>query len=277
MGGDRTLPQGRLRGLFFWALAAAVPQAHALDCRPPALAAIGGQDMSRWEEFDARERSLVRERGQLTRLGLAGHIDCGALEGAAQLSRSRGQRAYAGETNFGSPFQTTSQLETRELRLHGLGALTERWALGARLGYREIDRTIEGRGNVLGYPERFAYWQGALGARFQTPLTDGVRLSLSHWVGGGPRGTVRVDLPNADPLTLPLGSSRVREWNLQLSGGNPSASGWSWQAALDWRREEMGAGEARAVWRNGIPIGGANQPRTQQRLRSLTAAGVYRF
>ena len=140
------------------------------------------------------------------------------------------------------------------------------------------ERDIAGQGNVLGYPERFAYWQAALGARYQAVLGARVRLTASAWLGGGPGGRVKLDLPRADPVTLNLGSSRLLALGLELEGGEAATqAGWSWQAGVSYRREQTSAGPAKTLVRNGIPVGAALQPRFVQRHWGGTARVTYRF
>jgi hypothetical protein len=147
------------------------------------------------------------------------------------------------------------------------------------VGWRQIHRDIAGTAAAQGYPERFRAWQLALGARWRLHDAGSWRLSATGWAGGGPGGTVRVNLPQVDPLTLPLGTSRLLALGLHLEGGKPGDTrpGWAWQARLDAQRETTEAGAARPVTRNGVPVAAALQPRTLQQQLSLTAGATWRF
>lgn len=268
----------RLHGVVAVALLAGLSgNAAAMPCGAPALGALAGVERSQWEEFDAQGKSLVRERGTLQIAGLQALARCGAVDWSAQWTRSQGQRGYDGITSTQAPLQTQSQLRAQALGIAAWLPVSGSWAVGSQLGYRQVRRDIASVGNVLGYPERFDYLQAALGVRYQAALGERVRLSASGWLGGGPGGHVKVDLPRADPVTLPLGSSRLLALSLELDGGASAQPGWSWRAGVLYRREQTGAGDAQALTRNGVTVGAALQPRFVQRHLGATAVLAYRF
>ena len=249
----------------------------ASGCDTPALGTVAGIERSRWEELDAHGQSLVRERGTLKLAGLQGSGRCGALDWTAQWTRSQGRRSYDGLTTTQAPLQTHSHLRVQALTLSAWLPVQNSWAVGAQLGHRQIQRDIASNGSVLGYPERFDYRQAALGLRYQAALAASLRLTASAWLGAGPGGRVRVDLPRADPVTLPLGSSRLLALGLQLDSGETAQPGWSWQAGVAYRREEIGAGTPEAISRNGVTVGAALQPGVVQQHFGTTAMLQYRF
>jgi len=260
------------------ALLAGLPTAVlAGACDTPVLGTLAGAERSRWEEFDARGQSLVRERGTLKMAGLRAVGHCAALDWEATLGRSQGARDYDGVSSTQQALQTQSALRAQVATLSAWLPLGAGWSVGSQLGYRQIRRGIAASGPVLGYVERFDQLQAALGGRYQAALGQSLRLAASGWLGGGPGGRVRVDLPQADPVALPLGRHRLLVLGLQLEGGEPLGAGWSWQAGLAYRREQTGAGDARALLRNGVPVGAALQPRIVQQHLGASAAAVYRF
>ena len=272
-----------------WALAAcwaclscgvALPGAvAAADCAAPTLGALAGVERSQWQELNAQGQSLLREQGTLKTGGLQLAGQCSALDWSAHWTLSRGERNYDGRTSTGAPLQTHSRLQAQHFALQTWLPVHADWSLGAQLGYRHIERDIASQGKVLGYPERFGYWQAALGARYQVALGEQLQLAVAGWAGGGPGGRVRVDLPRADPLTLPLGASRL--WALGVELGSPAAvlaqPGWSWQLGLAYRHERIGVGAPRTLVRNGLPVGSALQPRIVQRHLGASAGVAYRF
>lgn len=262
-----------------WACLVAMPgTAAAVDCGAPRLGALAGAERSQWEEFDAQGRSLVREQGTLKVVGLQMAGQCRTLDWSVHWTLSRGERDYDGLTSTQAPFQTHSRLQAQHLAVHAWLPMNAGWSMGSQLGYRHTERDIAGKGNVLGYPERFGYWQAALGARYQAGLGERVRLTASTWLGGGPGGHVKLDLPSADPVSLKLGSNRLLALALELEGGEAATQpGWSWQAGMSFRREQTSAGTAKALLRNGIPVGAALQPRFVQRHWGGTARVTYRF
>lgn len=266
-----------------WALAACLTglsgAAAAAGCSAPSLGALAGAERSQWQEFNAEGRSLLREQGTLRTVGLQLAGQCEALDWSAHWNLSRGERDYDGLTSTYALLQTHSRLRAQRLALQAWLPVQGPWALGAQLGYRHIARDIANQGNVLGYPERLGYWQAALGARYQTALGEQVQLAVSGWAGGGPGGRVRVDLPRADLVTLPLGASRMLALGVEL--GSPAAAlvqpGWSWQLGLAYRHERIGAGGPRTLVRNGLLVGSALQPRIVQRHWGGSAGMTYRF
>lgn len=259
-----------------WGLAG---PAMAADCSAPVLGALVGAERSQWQEFNAQGRSLLREEGTLRTVGLQLAGRCRAVEWSARWTLGQGQRDYDGRTSTGALFQTRSHLQAQHLALQGWLPVHTHWSVGAQLGYRHIERDIASKGGVLGYPERFGYWQVALGARYQVALGEQLQLAVTGWAGGGPGGRVQVDLPRADPATLALGTSRLLAVELEL--GSPAAvraqPGWSWQLGVAYRHERIGAGSPKALVRNGLPAGSALQPRIAQRHLGALAGATYRF
>jgi len=264
----------------------------ALDCGAPTLGLSAGRERSHWAERDERGTTVLTERGWLHRATLAAVGRCGAATWEAQWARSQGKRHYDGQTQTGTPVQTSSRLRVDALTLSGWlplstlsladlqGPETDRpWAWGARVGWRQTDRRIASTPTALGYPERFRAWQLALGARWRVHEASRWRLSATAWAGGGPGGTAQVGLPRADPLALPLGHNRLLALGLQLDGGAHSerAGAWSWQLRLESQLENTAAGAARAVTRNGVPVAVAWMPEIRQRKTVLSAELNRRF
>lgn len=252
--------------------------AAATDCGAPRLGILAGAERSQWKEVDAQGKSLVREQGAIKVIGLQAAGQCRTVDWSAHWTLGRGERDYAGLTSTQAPFETHSRLQAQHLAAQAWLPVRADWSLGSQLGYRYIERDIAGKGNVLGYPERFGYWQAALGARYQAALGKQVRLTASAWLGGGPGGRVKLDLPHADPVTLHLGSSRLLALGLELDGGEAeNQPGWSWQAGVSYRHEQNSAGPSKTLIRNGLPVGAALQPRFVQRHGGGTARVTYRF
>jgi len=243
------------------------------DCSLPALTLDAGVWHSRWEEFNAQGRKLLREEGALQTQGLSLGSDCGAMHWTGRISQVNGLRAYQGVSSNDMPLQTSSKIEQQQARLVVLREVSEAWSLGASLGYRRIQRDIAGVGLVEGYPERFDDWQAAAGLRYALADWHGLKVSAEAWLGAGPKGSMLLRLPHADPATLHLGSSRMVQLGLQIGGklAGGVTDRWGWQLRLDQVAERFAAGAGQAIFRNGILIGGATQPETQQSALSLLA------
>ena len=277
-GRKRGLFYGRLCGLFL-AVAAGSGPAWSLDCSGFALGAQAGMTRSLWEENSALGPLLVRERGTLRRTAITAEETCALWQWRLTLARSTGARAYDGVSNTGALIQTHSALTIIDSSAQAWTPAVSGWSGGLRLNHRKIDRIIAGTGRVLGYPERFSYWQSAAGLRQELALGSDLVVSGDAWLGGGPGGKMALQLPNADATELTLGSSRVAEIGLQIGSapGAPNQAGWSWHARVDYQWQRLAAGPARALVRNGIPVGGAAQPATRQLTTGLGAGVQYRF
>ncbi len=278
--------KGRNCGLFHGLLISglllagtASASAQAADCSAPALGASTGITRSVWEESSATGRRLVREQGTLIRNGITADGNCGAWTWRLALARSTGQRAYDGVSTTNFPIQTTSDLRITDASAQVWTPSLHDWSAGVRWNQRRLDRTIAGTGSVLGYPERFSYWQAAAGLRREVLLAPGWVLSADAWLGGGPGGTLDLRLPNADAAELKLGKSRLAEVGLQIdSAALPTyLAGWSWHVRADYQWQRMAAGEAQVLTRNGVPVGGAAQPETVQKAMTLSVSARYRF
>lgn len=247
-------------------------------CVGPTPGVLTGVERSYWKEFDAQGRRLLRERGSLRMAGVQLAGQCPSWDWSAQAQWSQGERAYDGQTNTQASFRTHSNLHVQRLSFQAWLPMHEHWALGMQATHARIDRDIAGQGNVLGYPERFSYWQASLGARYQGRWSDQLRWSTSGWLGAGPAGRMQLDLPRYDPITLPLGASRTVALSLDVAGGaHPQQPGWSWRGGLSYRFERTAAGPARALTRNGIPAGVVLQPRFEQQHWGAHVGASYRF
>lgn len=278
----RLLPvcsKGRLRGLFSAAFFISVSPAWSLDCSAPSWEAHAGAVRSHWAENSTQGKSLVRERGTLTRAGLTANLSCDRWQWQLALARSEGQRTYDGVSTTNFPIQTHSDLAITDASILGWTPIAARWAGGLRLNHRTIHRDIASTGRVRGYPEQFAYWQAATGLRYERPLGPDLVLSAEGWLGGGGGGSLSLNLPNADKAQLRLGNSRLAEVALQISSPAraPAGRGWAWHVRTAYQWQGIAAGPATALMRNGVPVGSALQPETLQRALGLDIGVGYHF
>jgi hypothetical protein len=237
-------------------------------------------ERSRWQEFDAQGASLVQEQGDLQGGGLVlVGLGLGA-EWRAEWLQVSGHRDYQGVSSAGAPIHTTSQVQRQTASLAGWVPLAGHWSAGARLGVRRLDRDIASVGAVRGYPERFEDWQVSAGAGYALLRGPASTLSATAWLGAGPGGRSTLQLPQADPTTLRLGSSRLLELGLTWQGDLAAATGvpgWQWWVQGLYRQERFGAGPATVVLRNGVIVGAAAQPETRQTTGALRAGLLYAF
>lgn len=272
----RPVNAGSLAGILAAGIALGAAPVRA-DCRWQGADASIASVSSRWKEFDAAGRTLVRERGTLTRTEASASWQCATATLQGALSHAVGTRSYEGETNRQAPLSTATHARADEFAFVAWVPVAAQWDLGGQFRYQDGLRDIASTPTVLGYPERFAYWQAAAGARFHAELPPGLSLVLSGWAGGGPGGRLQARLPQADKLTLPLGPSQLAQIRLELSPSPVEPRAWAWQIHAAVTRDLLRAGSVREVTRNGLLVGGASQPRTLQQQASLGVALTYRL
>ena len=269
---------GMKQGLRWGLVLALAPMglAHAGTCEFSGLA-NAGIEVSTWNETNADDgRHLVRENGELRRETLGVRARCRAWESTLTLSHAVGSRWYDGMTNRGAEFHTDSGVSHLEGAVQVLGAVSPNWSLGARLSDRTMRRTIESRGEVLGYPEHYRFHQAALGAKFDAPGPGGLQWSAQAWLGGGPSGTVDVRLPGFDPASLTLGANRMARLVFEVSRPFGNA-GWSWQARAIHQQDRWRQGPAQALPRGGLLAGSALQPESRLTTAVIEGGVSYRF
>jgi hypothetical protein len=263
----------RLRLLPALALALAASQpVWAQACEAPVAEASLGTERSRWTEVDSRGKQVVKESGRLRTVSIGGSIPCAGWMFATRLQHAQGTRDYDGQSNTGAALQSTSDIERLRVQLEAMRPLTEALSVGAQLDWTQLDRGIAGAGAVQGYPERYRYAQAGLGARYVLADAAGMRLGVEAWLGGGPGGHVTASLPGRDAVRLSLGVTLA-----SAETEKSDMAGWGWSLRLDLRRETTAAGEVGTVYRNGLPVGGAQQPKFSQTALGLDAALRYRF
>lgn len=231
-------------------------------CGIDTLALSAGAQDSRWTEHDAEDRRLLREQGWLPEAALALRAACGAWSGELSWRHAVGERDYQGFSNRGAAVQTHSSLRIDEWTLSVQRPLLEGLKLGIRAQHQATRRELASAGTVQGYPERHRHWVYALGALAEGAAWGESRWQAAAWAGGGPGGRVLVALPIADEASLKTGRLRQAELQLQWLSA-PWAEGWRTSLGLRWRGERIGAGDVTTLWRNGVAVGGALQPRHQ--------------
>jgi hypothetical protein len=244
----------------------------ALACGIDSIEVEGGVVASRWSERADDRRLLLRESGTLPAVAAAAQSRCAGLQWRLQLRGAAGERTYNGMSTTGAPLVTHSSIAERGVELRGLWPLAEgaahgSLAIGASLGWRAIDRRLHDAGIVRGYDERFEDFPVAADLRWQTtaPLEAQVELQLGTALGG----RMRLALPNADIAWLDL----AQPWFLRArASAGGAAAGGQWRLGVQWRAEAMGAGPSRALYRNGVPVAAASQPRTGQQSAMLFAS-----
>lgn len=261
----RLCVMGRAAVLLCMLAAIAVPVL-AADCGVPVASAELGTERSQWEERNAQGQRLVREVGTLRHHRLAASLRCAGAEWALAWGLSQGERRYDGLTNTGSTVVTSTGVRTQDMLLSAWLPVQGAWSVGGRMGQAQTQRNLYSTATALGFPESFQHWHAGLGLRFQQPLGDDMLLTATGWLGAGPGGSVRVELPGYAPARLPLGSSRMVALGLELSSPlSLLPKGWRWSGGLHYRREVFSAGDAQVLLKAGQPVGTAWQPESLHR------------
>lgn len=246
-------------------------------CEGFTLSPSAGLTHSQWQEFSASGSRLVKETGVLELRQLDTEITCGKLEWHAHWLQSQGRRHYLGVTSQQQSATSTSEIRMQSLQIDTLVRLSDHWSGGLGMERQVIDRNILSTPQAAGYPERFSQWTVRSGLRYQHPLSQSTHFFISTWLGHAFPGHVWLDLPNAEPARLSLGSGRVFETTLTLANVRSIEPGWSWAAQVTWRASKTTAGKPQAVVNNGRLIGSAVQPITGTESLSLRASVKYVF
>ncbi len=233
---------------------------------------------SRWTEYNASGNKIVEERGTLQTHGVAISTQCNTARWSLTLQDTHGQRDYRGLSNRGQMLETRSSIRHHRWSLAASIPITSGWSWGIRLHNHRVDRNLESIAQASGYAEDFRYWIAETGLELHKPLTSQWAWTAGAWVGHIPSGRMYVDLPNADPVTLRLGTGYTTEWRTGLSY-NPTGTvtGWQWLATWRVRTESISAGADRTLFRGQQLVGSARQPETRQHSSQLALQAQYRF
>ncbi|UUX96745.1 hypothetical protein [Aquabacterium sp. J223] len=213
------------------------------------------------EETSPSGARLVRESGVAPVLGVALHhrlAEHWALAG--RLSGWHSRADYDGRTQAGQP--VASRTATGALGLESrLVWQPAAWRAEAGVQWEVFDRRIQGTAGALGLDERLQQGRLDLGAGWQRGPWDGV-LRLT-W---GDRGRLRVRFDGAAFDDAHLRSGTARGVGLELS--RRLAPGW--RARLSLERLDVGASQAAALARAGLPFGSVAQPTWRRERAVLT-------
>ena len=248
----------------------------ALACEVHTLDLAAGQMSSRWRERDAAGALLVSERGQLQQIQLGLEGACDLWRWRLETVRAQGSRHYQGRSNTGAGISSSSDVSATSASLVVLRPLNGAWSAGLRADTRQMDRTLQGVGSVLGYPETFMqHWLGGVVQYDHDTVAWGRwqwRASQSHDLSG----QVRIHLPGMDPAVMPLGGSIGRAVELRWTGCRDGVlAGWQCSAKLAYQMERMAEGDAVPIYQNGRLKAAAHQPATFQQNTSLMLALTY--
>ena len=251
--------------------------ANAIDCEDMALSSSVGLVHSKWHEVSASGAPLVKETGTLRATRLDAHTRCGFARWHVHWAQAEGQRRYSGMTNTQRQAASTTDIQDQTVQLEGFIDLTAHWSVGLGVAHRSIRRNIQSTEQALGYPEHFSYRAGLAGLRYQTPSSETTKLDFVLWTGRTSGGQVWLDLPNADPTRLTLGSGRVVQASLTWAATRTSRPGWSWGSTFNWRATTMDAGSPGVLTNKGRLVGVARQPRTRTESLGVSATLQYVF
>lgn len=238
---------------------------------------------SRWDESDEQGRRLLRESGPLAGAWLSLGADCAGWQARATLGTRSGTRDYRGQSSSGAAIRTDSGIREQRLQFSVQRALAlPHWSWGLRAEWQALDRDLASVGAVQGYPERHRRATLALGLATQHEAFAGWHWVGALWLGGGPRGTVDVRFPHAEPVRLDSGVATFGEASLALrlnrAGAAPARQiGWQGELKLSLRDERIAAGPAAPLWRNGVLVGAARQPRHRVIDAGLQATAVWHY
>ncbi len=231
--------------------------------------------------YDAVEPGSVggpfnRESGSLDRRAIGLAQSFGAWRLGGQFSRASGSVDYAGQTQFALPLVTTSGVVREDLALSVQRlwpAFGERMTLSLGAGASALRSARDIRAtpfsSELSETLRARQWLLEAGASTNGALLDRpLRFSFTARSSRPWRQTLAVDAHGLfDPLEL---EPQPRwSWQFGLAAQWQMAPAWALGLQAGWDRYRPGVGDSRAALRNGVPVGSASYPGSDQRMRSL--------
>lgn len=220
---------------------------------------------SHWREVDADGRQLLSESGRLSGASLSLMRDSPAGRLRLMVERAQGERRYVGQTNTGTPAETSVALAEAALELgidHPLGA---GWSGTLTVARQHIDRQLRDTALARGYVEHWRWTSWRPGLVWRVDLAPGGELALAGALGWSSHRSLRLELPGRDVARLEPGQGLHRELGLRyqqrLSTGGPWH--WSWQAECLWSSTSFSASPVVPVVSSGVLRGGALQPTTR--------------
>lgn len=242
------------------------PAFAAAPCAFDAATLEAGQSSSRWRESSEDGHTLVRESGRLDALAAGLRGACQGLRWRLRASGEEGARRYDGRSTTGAALLSTSAIRGLSVEAQLLWPLatsagSDTWAAGASLGWRRLGRRLADAGAVRGYDERFTDVPLTADVSWQREPLAGLHLAAEVRLGAVMRPRMRLALPDIDAATLTLG----RAWIAQIGvGADGALAGGRWQLRLQAAAEASGQGPSQALYRNGVPVAAALQPRTSR-------------
>lgn len=227
-----------------------------------------------WDEFAITGTHLLRETGRLSGPSAHAQWACERWSLGLGLEQVQGTRDYDGQTNVGTPLQTTSRLQQTSGYAQLAYAPAAGWRLGVRYAGTDMSRDIASTPTVSGYPEYYEWRMLSVGGEWNAETTVGT-LGVGVWVGQTMDSAMRVQLPGRDSNSLSLGT--IQQSQLDLRWARAYGAQWSAHVALGYRWTEIGQGAPSVITNHGVPVGSAYQPRATLREVPLSVALQYQF
>jgi len=213
---------------------------------------------STWDEFDLLGRKLVNESGSLNGVELTAGFSCNRWLYQAQISQFEGDRTYDGQTSTGTTVSSHSALRQLQGHLQAGWSVNNAWQVAGRLSNHSTWRDIASAGGASGYQERFEWTLLSLGSQWTTAVGPG-QLKFGAWVGQQVNSQISVTLPGRDQASAALGA--IRNAELSVGWSVPLSQFWTLQADAHYVRTDINQSDEFVIRRNGVPVGGAHQPR----------------
>jgi hypothetical protein len=259
------------------ALTAAVEQSAALEARVGSAGYVS-------EERRADGSLFNRESGRLQRMALELRYPWAEWQWVGELSRASGVLDYAGQTQFGIPLYTRTDLQREDAALSlrhtaSPGLANVRLSVGAGVSALRIVRDIRPTPISSELTETLRSRQFVLSAGAGTTLVlidQAMDLSAFALWRRPWAQTLAVDAHGLfEPLTL-----RPRAaWSSQAGLSASVAAGRAVRLGVGFGMDVFrpGASGSALVYRNGVPVGSASYPGSRQRLTHTDIALDLRF
>lgn len=235
--------------------------AHAFD---GVWSAQAGMAYEQLEEVSATGATLVEETGwqPYLELGNLTRLPAGAVR--TRLLVSGGALDYAGRTQAGGPFDSSTDYRRARLSVAYAYPVSTALEIGGGIEAEWLERDVQGRGLVSGIEEEYRFQRlfVRLGYAFQA-FGRGARLELDGI--GGIGGSQEVYSPGViDRIRLDHGDTYGVRAALAFPLGRPVAEGLSWTLAPHIEYFHSDRGDNRPWLRNGLYQGVVAQPETRR-------------
>ncbi len=221
--------------------------------------------VSRWREFDTNGRQLLAESGRLSGVSLRLSGAAGAGRWHLMVERVSGDRAYVGQTNTGSPAETSVALAETAIELGLDYPLVAGWSGTFTAGRLGVDRHLRDTALARGYVEHWRWMSWRPGLTWRGAVAPGGDVFVSAALAWSSHRSLLLEQAGRDTARLEPGQGLGRQvaigyqhrWRDTAPLRSSLHAEWSWSDA------RFSASPVVPLFGSGVLRGGALQPTTR--------------